>query len=165
MHQVFWLRKPILAGRSGPNRHPWDIAAFKESGFSAILSVNGGDMVHESLIESFGLEYANIPMSSNAPVREGDKALCLANLPKTVKFIASHRANGPVLVHCRSGKDRTGLVLAASLMAIEGLDVQAAMNAVLEVRPIAFSAEGWLTFSQDVLTEFRSRHLGLQSPR
>lgn len=157
MEKVFWLREGLLAGRSGPNLDPWDLAEFKAGGFAAILSVNDGEMVHESLIRSLGINYANIPMSSNAPVRQGDKELCLKNLPHAMKFIGENSSNGPVLIHCRSGKDRTGLVLAASLIATEASDVDAAMKEVLKVRPIAFSAEGWLDFSMDVLESFRSQ--------
>lgn len=76
MEKIFWLREGLLAGRSGPNLDPWDLEGFKNNGFSAILSVNDGEMVHESLIESLGLNYADIPMSSNAPVQPGDKELC-----------------------------------------------------------------------------------------
>lgn len=156
MKNVFWLRDGWLAGRSGPNLDPWNITDFHDFGFSAILSVNDGEMVHESLIQTLGMEYANIPMSSNAPVRPDDKEYCLNNLPKAVEFIAGHLENGPVLVHCRSGKDRTGLVLAASLIEIEGLDVKAAMDEVRKVREIAFSAEGWLEFGKNVLEDFCS---------
>lgn len=158
MDKIFWLREGSLAGRTGPNLDYWDVASFKENGFSAILSVNDGDMVHESLIESVGLEYANIPMSSNAPVRAGDKEHCLTNLPKAMLFISKNLKDGPVLIHCRSGKDRTGMVLAASLIAIEGLDAKTAMNEVFNVRNIAFSAEGWIDFGYDVLDSFYTQN-------
>lgn len=154
MEKVFWLREGLLAGRSGPNLDPWDLETFKKNGFSAILSVNDGEMVHESLIESLGLNYANIPMSSNAPVQPGDKELCLRNLPKAMKFLGENLRSGPVLVHCRSGKDRTGLVLAASLIAIDGAEVDISMSEVLKVREIAFSADGWMSFSKSVLEAF-----------
>ena len=154
MQKVFWLREGLLAGRSGPNLDPWDLSTFKVNGFSAILSVNDGEMVHESLIESLGLNYSNIPMSANAPVQPGDKEYCLKNLPKAMKFLGNNLKNGPVLIHCRSGKDRTGLVLAASLIAIEGLEIEISMREVLKVRGIAFSADGWVDFSRDVLEAF-----------
>ncbi len=154
MKKVFWLRDGLLAGRSGPNLDPWDLTDFQKAGFSAILSVNDGEMVHETLVQSLGLNYANIPMSPNAPVRPGDKEYCLENIPKAIGFITDNLKNGPVMVHCRSGKDRTGLVLAASLIAIEGLDENTAMEEVLKVRDIAFSAEGWVEFGKEVLEAF-----------
>ena len=90
-------------------------------------------------------------MSSNAPVRKGDSELCLINLPKAMNFINENLLNGPVLIHCRSGKDRTGMVMAAYLIEFEGYDVKGAMEKVIEVRPIAFSADGWMEFVPVVL--------------
>ena len=151
MEHVFWLRNGKVAGRSGPNSNVWDLNEIKASGFSAILSVNNGEAVHESMLSSLGIAYSNIPMSSNAPVRDGDKELCLENLPKATEFIRKNMMIGPVLVHCRSGKDRTGMVLAAYLIDFEGYNVEDAMEKVIEVRPIAFSAPGWMEFGQEVL--------------
>ena len=151
MEHVFWLRKGKIAGRSGPNTNSWDLNEIKANGFSAILSVNNGEAVHESILSGLGIAYSNIPMSSNAPVRKGDSELCLKNLPKAMNFIKENMLNGPVLIHCRSGKDRTGMVLAAYLIEFEGYDVKAAMEKVIEVRPIAFSAEGWMDFVPVVL--------------
>lgn len=154
MQHVFWLRAGQLAGRSGPNLAPWKLEHIKAHGFSAILSVNDGDMVHESLLDQLGLNYARIPMSGNVPIRPGDKDQCLRNLPRAIAFIEKNIEAGPVLIHCRSGKDRTGMVLAASLIAREGLNPSEAMAEVLKVRDIAFSAESWMDFGLDVLTSF-----------
>lgn len=154
MKQIFWLRPNLIAGRSGPNRDQWRLAEFQQAGFSGILSVNYGEDVHETLLASLGLDYANIPMSSDAPPIIGDKAKCLQNLPKAMIFIETCLKQGPVMVHCRSGKDRTGLVLAAYLMAYEGLSSSQAIAEVLRVRPIAFSAEGWIDFAGEVLQDF-----------
>ena len=134
----------------------WDLNELKVNGIAAILSVNHGDAVHESMLSGLGIVYANIPMSSNAPVRDGDREICLANLPLAVEFIRENMVNGPVLVHCRSGKDRTGMVLAAYLIEIEGYDVKRAMEEVLAVRPIAFSAEGWMEFGLEVLGLYKT---------
>ncbi|WP_428243895.1 protein-tyrosine phosphatase family protein [Gynuella sp.] len=157
MKHVFWLRDGQLAGRSGPNKHPWHIETFKTQGFSAILSVNDGEGAHETLIRQHGLNYAHIPMSDNAPPRPGDKQYCLSQLPLAISFITDHLTGGPVLVHCRSGKDRTAMVMAATLMMMERISAQAAMDDIISVRPIAFTAEGWADFAQDVLTEFEKQ--------
>ncbi|MDH3856569.1 MAG: dual specificity protein phosphatase family protein [Gammaproteobacteria bacterium] len=163
MKHVFWLRKGKVAGRSGPNQDWWDLDELKSHGFSAILSVNNGDAVHGSLISGLGIVHSTIPMSSNAPVRDGDKELCLNNLPKTMAFIRNNLKNGPVLIHCRSGKDRTGMVLATYLIEFEGYGAKEAMDAVLEVRPIAFSAEGWKDFGIEVLRHYETHNKHLQS--
>lgn len=75
--------------------------------------------------------------------------------------------NGPVLVHCRSGKDRTGMVLAAYLIEIEGYGVKRAMEEVLAVRPIAFSAEGWMEFGLEVLGLYKTliEHIRVDPPK
>ncbi len=155
MEHVFWLKESVIAGRSGPNLDPWDLQTIELHGFSAVLSVNDGEAVHEDVISSLGMQYANRPMSPNAPPRNGDKEYCLENLPKAMKFIRMNLQNGPVLVHCRSGKDRTGMVLAAYLIEFEGYDVKGAMDKVFSVRPIAFSALGWVDFGHEILAEYQ----------
>lgn len=154
MQKIFWLRSQLIAGRSGPNLDAWQLEDFHGAGFSGILSVNYGEDVHETLIADLGLAYANIPMSSDAPPIAGDKEKCLDNLPRAMAFIETCLKQGPVIVHCRSGKDRTGMVLAAYLMAFEGLSSSAAITEVLQVRPIAFSADGWMDFAAEVLDDF-----------
>jgi Dual specificity phosphatase, catalytic domain len=156
MKNVFWLKQQKIAGRNGPNRAPWDLEELRNSGISAILSVNNGEDVHETLIAQLGIAYANIPMSSNAPVRTGDKAFCLENLPRAIDFIHKYSKHGSVLVHCSSGKDRTGMVLAAYLIDAEDYNAQAAMDKILGIRPIAFSADGWMDFGLEVLNQFES---------
>ena len=41
-----------------------------------------------------------------------------ANLVRAVEIVASNVADGPVLVHCMAGKDRTGIVIALVQAAI-----------------------------------------------
>ena len=158
MKNIFWLRKDTVAGRTGPDTDAWKLEEFRTAGFSAILSTNGGERVDAASITKRGMAYANIPMSANAPPKRGDKDFCLHNLPKAVVFISTHLNTGPVLIHCRSGKDRTALVLAAFLILHDALQAQQAMNEVFKVRPSAFSATGWLEFALDVLGEFEARY-------
>ena len=140
----------------------WVLHEFKSRGIGSILSVNNGDAVHESMLSDLGIAYSNIPMSSNAPAREGDKELCLKNLPSAMKFIRENLKYGPVLIHCRSGKDRTGMVMAAYLIEFEKYDAKKAMEEVIAVRPIAFSAEGWMDFGLKVLSLYETHKKALQ---
>lgn len=156
MQKVFWLIEGKIAGRSGPNLDAWDLNDLKANGIHAVLSVNFAESVDQGAMQEAGIHHANIPMSPNAPVQTGDKETCLANLPKTMNFIAKHKKRGTVLIHCRSGKDRTGLVMGAYLIQFEGVKAREAMVQVLKVRPIAFSAEGWIPFVRDVLKGFES---------
>lgn len=159
MKHVFWLIESKIAGRSGPNLDAWNLAELKEQGIAAILSVNFAELVDSAEMDKVGIKHDNIPMSPNAPVQAGDKETCLANLPKAMDFIAANKALGRILIHCRSGKDRTGLVMAAYLIQFEGMTAQEAMDQVLNVRTIAFSAEGWIPFALDVLESFASKPL------
>lgn len=162
MEHVFWLRKGKIAGRSGPNSNIWDLNKIKASGIASILSVNNGEAVHESMLSNLGMTYSNIPMSSNAPTRDGDKEFCLNNLPRAMEFIRENLINGPVLIHCRAGKDRTGMVMAAYLIEFERYNVKKAMEEVIAVRPIAFSAEGWKEFGLEVLSRYKTHNQALQ---
>ena len=163
MEHVFWLRKGKIAGRSGPNSNIWDLNEIKASGIASILSVNNGEAVHESMLSNLGMTYSNIPMSSNAPAMDGDKEFCVNNLPRAMEFIRENLKNGPVLIHCRAGKDRTGMVMAAYLIEFERYDVRKAMEEVIAVRPIAFSAEGWKEFGLEVLSRYKTHNQALQS--
>ena len=154
MKHVYWLREGNIAGRCGPDLKPWSLDEIRNNGFSAILSVNDGEAVHASRIKELHMNYANIPLAANIPPMEGDRELCLKNLPTAMEFISKNLEKGPVLVHCRSGKDRTGMTLAACLITFEGYEARPAMAEVIGINPIAFSAEGWLEFGVDVLTEF-----------
>jgi protein-tyrosine phosphatase len=87
-------------------------------------------------------------MSQPAPNKRLQRALSFA-----MRSLESRRN---VLVHCSSGKDRTGLFLSYFLCATEGLSPGDAIREVRRVRPIALSADGWETFAHRVLAELRS---------
>lgn len=151
MQHLFWLVEGKIAGRSGPNKDPWDLAELKAAGIRAVLSVNGGEGCEPSSFQHHGLRYECIPFSRNVPPQDGDIAICVAQLPKALAFIQQCEAdNLPVLVHCRSGKDRTGLIMAYYLM-VNGAAPLHAVSQVRSIRDIAFSAEGWDQFAFDVL--------------
>ena len=50
------------------------------------------------------------------------------------------------------------MVMAAYLIQFEGFEVEKAMQEVIAVRPIAFSAEGWMAFGREVLQRFSESH-------
>jgi len=73
-----------------------------------------------------------------------------------MNFIRENLVSGPLLIHCRAGKDRTGMVMAAYLMEFEGYDAKTAMDKVIEARPIAFTAQGWKEFGLEVLSCYQA---------
>jgi hypothetical protein len=153
MQNVFWLIPGKVAGRTGPNIDPWDPAQLKENGIGAVLSVNSGILVDATALEACGICYACIPFSWNAPPIPGDVEICLDALPKAFAFVQENlEAGRAVMIHCTSGKDRTGLLMSYFLMRTKGLTVEEAILEVRRVRPIALSATGWDEFGRTVLS-------------
>jgi protein-tyrosine phosphatase len=152
MDHVFWLKPGILAGRSGPDKHHWRARELHDGGIRAILSVNDGAVCHPEDFVALGMSYCCQPLSDNAPPRDGDVEHCLAVLPLAYEYVRGELdSQRPVLVHCRSGKDRTGLFMSYFLMRESGGSVDDAIRAVRKVRPIALSAQGWDDFAVQVL--------------
>ena len=156
MQHLFWLVPDLLAGRSGPDRQPWDLGQLEAAGFRAVLSVNDGLLCHAEDFERRQVAYACVPLSANAPPRPGDLEHCRSALPLAYTFVAEHLAQGrKVLVHCSSGKDRTGLFFGYFLMHHFGQSTTDAIANVLAARPIAYTAEGWREFAFLVLSGVR----------
>jgi protein-tyrosine phosphatase len=157
MRNVFWLRRGAIGGRSGPNRDSWDPRELAAGGVGAILSVNDGELVHPDDLAGVGIEYFCAPLSDAAPPQDGDLETCVDALPRALSFaVRSIAQRRPVLVHCTSGKDRTGLFLTYYLCTTEGLSPSDAIREVRRVRPIALTADGWELFAQRVLAELVS---------
>jgi protein-tyrosine phosphatase len=153
MKNVFWLIPGKLAGRTGPNVDPWDPLELKQNGIEAVLSVNSGVLVDAGALEACGITYACMPFSWNAPPILGDIEICLQALPRAFAFVHEHiKAGKAVMVHCTSGKDRTGLLMSYYLMRTQGMTVDEAIVEVRRVRPIALSALGWEAFGREVLS-------------
>ena len=153
MQHVFWLLPGVLAGRSGPTRDPWDLTQLHQAGIGAVLSVNDGACCHPDDFDQAGLHYQCTPLSANAPPQPGDLEHCILALPKALAFLDANTLEGrSTLVHCHSGKDRTGLLMAYYLARKFELSPEVAIARVREVRPIAFTAQGWDEFAREVLT-------------
>ena len=158
MRNVFWLRAGIIAGRSGPNRDPWSPAELAAAGIGAVLSVNDGELVNRDELAAVGIDYRCVPLSDAAPPLPEDIEVCIEALPKALEFALSCMESArSVLVHCSSGKDRTGMFLSYYLCATEGLAPIEAIKRVKRVRSIALSAEGWEKLTLDVLSRLASR--------
>jgi len=73
MDKLFWVIPGKLAGRPGPDREPWNLAALHAGGIGAILSVNDGLSCQPQDFATAGIAYACMPLSSNAPPKPGDE--------------------------------------------------------------------------------------------
>jgi len=152
MKHIFWLIKDEICGRPGPNREPWQLQELSKSGIGAILSVNRAESVYEDELATHGISHKCVPLAAAAPPEPGELELCLERLPIAYQFARHHVDSGKkVLVHCRQGKDRTGLFMAYYLMKRNQLSAEQAISEVKRVRPIAMTAEGWDVFVPEVL--------------
>jgi protein-tyrosine phosphatase len=151
MKNIFWLIDDQLGGRTGPDVDPWDLPSLRAGGVGAILSFTPHE-IDPAQIEAAGIAHTCILLTGNAPPLEGDAAICRDLLPKALDFVQQQIDQGrAVIVHCTSGKDRTGLFLSYYLTTRQGLSPRQAIDKVRRVRPIALSAEGWEPFALDVL--------------
>jgi predicted protein tyrosine phosphatase len=142
VNHVFWLLDGLLAGRPGPAAIPWDLAQFSRAGLRAIISLNTQPDPVE--IAAAGLRHHSIPLTPILPLTRVLQDSMLGRLEEVLAAIhAEVSAGQATLVHCHSGKDRTGLALAAYLMRYRGLDLDEAIDRVRAVRPIAMSAPGY----------------------
>jgi protein-tyrosine phosphatase len=152
MRHIFWLRPNLLAGRSGPNLDPWIPQQLAAAGIGAVVSVNDGLSVYADELRRADIEHACFPLSDNAPPRVGDFEHCLETLPRIYAHLQDVIASGRIpLVHCTSGKDRTGMSLCHYLCQAEGYRPRDAIRELRKVRPIALSATGYEDFALEVL--------------
>lgn len=152
MQHLFWLYPDQLAGRAGPNREPWDPTLLASAGIDSVLSLNYAQGVDPEELERAGLRHACLPLPEDEPPSERDEAHCALVLPRALEYVQDELAAGAtLLLHCNSGKDRTGLVMAALWMRREGGTVEEALAAVRAVRPIALSARGWEEMARRLL--------------
>ena len=153
MQHIFWLIKGEIAGRPGPDQQPWNPALLKQAGIGAVLTVNDGRLVHAEDLIAVGLDYARISLSSNAPPRDGDLELCVEALPRALAFLNQAIDAGKIpMIHCTSGKDRTGLLMCYYLCQCEAYNVKDAIAEVKRVRPIALTATDYEPFAEQVLS-------------
>ncbi len=152
MRDMYWLREGLLAGSAGPNRSVWEIDTLKHHKIRGVLSLNDGALIRESELARNSIDYKCLPLPDRAPPEYGDVESCLRVLPEALEFVESILAlEGPVLVHCSSGKDRTGLFLCYYLCRVEGCSAEEAIREIRVVRPIALTAPGWKELTYEVL--------------
>lgn len=140
---IRWLRAvgtPWLTGRIslrysqvsphvylGPQYGRLGMRTLQEAGVSASMSLRA-----EYDDKEYGLsfpDYAYLPVADNTPPT-------IAQLDQAVAFIERVVGDGrSVYIHCGSGVGRAPTVVAAYLVASEGLSVDEAIDTVMETRP------------------------------
>lgn len=152
MKHLYRLHDTLVFGRPGPNLIPWNPSELRAGGIQAILSVNDGELVHGDDLLAAGIDYVCAPLSDAAPPRQGDLDICLASLSKGFEFVSAHCGQGrKTLVHCRQGRDRTGMFLAYYMHKQFCVSPEEAVTRLQQVRGDALAAEGWKAFTIRVL--------------
>ena len=119
-----WIRDGELAGMAYPDAAAWPLLV--EEGIGAVVSLTGRRPPGDP--EAAGLAVLHAPIPDFGIPSDAD-------LRRTLRFIKQHVDDGRgVVVHCRAGQGRTGLVLAAYLV-YEGMSAKDAIDRVRTLRP------------------------------
>ncbi len=106
-----------------------------EMGIRTIIDLRGSGpraRKEQALAHALGLRYVNVPLSNLTRPRE-------AQITRIFEIIADPESH-PVLVHCRKGEDRTGVVIAIYRILCEGWDAERAYR---EMRQFGFKWYLW----------------------
>lgn len=134
---------------------PWIPAELRAGGFTVVFST--GDECDSAPLEAAGLKHIRKYMPTAFPTNDALVAHFVDLVRDSSVALLEELARGEcVLVHCFAGRDRSGLVLAATLMELENLDAQAALKRVRGVRPEAMTSPGIV----NVLREYAIRFGG-----
>ena len=133
----------LLYGRPGPNKSRWDLDALKRRGLAVVVS-----LVHiedPKAVTRAGLKHYTILFEDRLylPYKSRNRFL-LKIFGEFDRVLDLHLPNRePVLVHCNSGKDRTGLLLAYYLVSRKGLTEKRALKLLRKLKPDALRASGF----------------------
>ena len=76
---------------------------------------NAQAQAEQKIVQELGMKFLSVPMSMRAPTDE------------QIAKVFSELNSGPVFVHCRGGRDRTGTVIACYRIAHDAWDSQKAL--------------------------------------
>lgn len=103
------------------------IEALKQRGVDIVVNLREPDDREEAMVKKLGMQYVSIPTHCPFPKDE--------IYARFLKVIREHPGR-KVFVHCRLGKDRTGMAVASYRMAEQGWSPEDAMN---EMRAFGFN--------------------------
>jgi protein tyrosine phosphatase (PTP) superfamily phosphohydrolase (DUF442 family) len=123
IHHNFHVVTPGVLYRSGQMSGGALAQAIREHGIKSVINLRGAAIGQEwyaaevSTSAAFGVQHFDIPLSATRELKNAEMDEILATLDHAPK---------PVLIHCKSGSDRTGLVGALFLYGLEGQSAQSA---------------------------------------
>ncbi len=90
-------------------------------GFKSILSLRFGVPPYEKeLAERYGIKMVHIPVSAKKGLREEQW--------EAIRAVLTDESNLPILVHCRGGGDRSGIVTALYRIDVQGWSLDKALR-------------------------------------
>ena len=135
----------LLYGRPGPNKSRWNLEHIKQAGIRVIVSLVPVDAPTKEQIDDLGFRHYVTPFEDKIgrPYRpENDHIYRI--LEQFEEILDRHLPRKEsILVHCNSGKDRTGLLLAHYLMSRKGLHPKRAIRELRRLKPNALTAKGF----------------------
>jgi protein tyrosine phosphatase (PTP) superfamily phosphohydrolase (DUF442 family) len=122
-HHNFHIVSPGLVYRSAQMDAPALAAVIREDGIKSILNLRGAgdgkgwytDEINTS--RQLGVQHFDYALSASRELTDEEMDQILATISSAPK---------PILIHCKSGSDRTGLVGALYLYGLEGQPAQSA---------------------------------------
>ena len=118
---TYEIEPGLLYGRPGPNKSRWDLDALRRRGLCAVVSLVR--IEDPQAVTRVGLTHYVILFKDklHLPYKTAN-GFILEIFDAFDRVLDIHLPKGePVLVHCNSGKDRTGLLLAYYLISRKGL--------------------------------------------
>jgi atypical dual specificity phosphatase len=121
-----WVEKPLLAALARPGG-PEELQWLRQQGIEVLMSLTE-DRLPRDWTDDAGLLVFHEPLEDMEPPTQDQLDRCVSAIGKALE------KNMAVAVHCGAGLGRTGVVLAAYLVA-RGTSAQAAIARVRRLRP------------------------------
>jgi len=140
---TYEIEHGLLYGRPGPNKSLWHLDGLKKAGIKVILSLVSNPTRKE--VEEAGIIHYQLLFEDKIyrPYKTANQHV-LQILERFDEIIDKHFARQEaILVHCNSGKDRTGLLLVYYLVSRKGLNMKRAISEIKKLNPTALSAKGY----------------------
>lgn len=132
---------------------PWHLEKLAAQGFRTIFNLRGAEennyryRLEQETCERLGLKLVSLPVRSRNPLK-----------PETLKDAIEvwDRLEPPILMHCKSGADRTGLMSTLYLHLVKGVPMREAMDQ-LSLR-FGHLRHGRTGIVDHVFEQFAARH-------